>query len=155
MADHHSHTAEVRQLRPEGRTYLLLTHPQGPPCSEEQDLSSISDRSCTFWAQHDQAFRLPSIERLGSAHDALRFSSVELPADLALDASPFGNLPPTRSHRPRKRTFSREALILSASDPRPLPSSRDRCAFRAEPATRSDRPQPTSLNEHFPRSLLL
>lgn len=82
LAHHHSLVAEVRHTRPVGRIYLLLAHPQGPPRSEECDLSVISDRSDTFWAPHDQAFRLPPKEGLGSAHDAFRFDSVEPPADL-------------------------------------------------------------------------
>jgi hypothetical protein len=74
-------------------------------------------------------FAFPSIKRLGSTHDAFRFDPVGPPADLVHDAFPCGNLPPPGSHRPRKRIFSREALLLSAPDPRPLPSLQDRCAF--------------------------
>jgi hypothetical protein len=127
-----SYFAKPRHIRPEGRIYLPLAHSPGPPCSEEQDLSIVSDRTCTFWAQDDRVFRLPSIKRLGSTHDAFRFGPLGPPADLTHDAFPCGNLPPIGSHRPRKRIFSREALLLSAPDPRPLPSLQDRCAFFPE-----------------------
>lgn len=143
LAHHHSHVAGVRHTRPVGRICLLLAHPQGPPHSEESDLSVISDRSDTFWAPHDQAFRLPPKEGLGSAHDALRFDSAEPPADQAHDALLFRSLPPTSGHiaherecSPVKYFFCCQLLTLVRCRPREIGalSSRARHALVTDPS---------------------
>jgi hypothetical protein len=137
------------------KTFLIsLAHPQGPSRSEEQVLLVLSNRHLTFWAGCDQAFRLPPKKRLGSAHDAFRFSPEELPADLAHDALPK-ELAPYQVAPPTNKNASPMKHLCRLFDPRSLSDSRrTRGAIRARPAT-SDRPWPTSPNEHLPLGLLL